>query len=391
MRRCSKFKVTLYCVMAFLFWFSNYAFMSFLSAHGYMLTDTAALVGIMLGAYGWTQAAFRIPIGILADRWDNRRIFVQMGCCMCLIAALGLYFSKNIYWMILCRALSGISACAWAPMTILFTSYFDPKQSSKPLSLINACYFGGSLLSSVLAIPTVAVWGMRATFLLAAAAAIPSIIISFFITEAPSVRKPIVLGALLSVGKTKWVLSLSMMSIIVQIMSFAASFGFTPQLALRLGQKQSDIAMVQLVSMATALIFTLLTPRLFIKNFGARNSLLFMIFVQAAATFIQPIMNSVPALYTVVAIEGLSRGVNVSLFLCLIVMPFTYVKQSAAMGFYQGIYSIGIILGPTITGFVAEATDLQTAFYVIGTLGLIAPMIGFFCLSDERRKLPVYE
>lgn len=75
----------------------------------------------------------------------------------------------------------------------------------------------------------------------------------------------------------------------------------------------------------------------------------------------------------------------------LVVLPFPYEKQAAAMGFYQALYSLGITLGPTLAGFVMQSNGLDAGFYVITLIGLAAPVIGITLLSDERKELPTFK
>lgn len=386
--KVGKTRVVAYCVMVFMFWFSNYTFFPYLSAYAATITANTALVGIMMGAYGWTQLALRIPIGIMADRYDNRRIFVRLGCCVTLVGTLGLFFAPNIYWMALFRALCGVAASVWVPMSVLFTSYFDSARSARMLTVLNSCNFGGVMFASVVAMPVVEAFGMRSAFLLAAICSLIPIVISFTLKEQPAARAPLRLFDLLRVGRTKWVLVLSIMSALCHIMVFAAVSGFTPQLALALGARQSSLGLIQLISTGGGTVFSLLSQRLFTRRFGARNTLIALLLVQALATIAQPFMPNLGLLYLVVAIDGSARGTCLSLFLGLVIMPFHYSRQSAAMGFYQAIYSFGIVLGPTLAGFVANAASISTAFYVIGGLGLVAPLLGLLFLPDERKALP---
>jgi MFS family permease len=87
-------------------------------------------------------------------------------------------------------------------------------------------------------------------------------------------------------------------------------------------------------------------------------------------------------------VNGIARGTAQALMMSLVVMPFHYTRQSAAMGFFQAIYSVGIVAGPTIAGIVTAFAGLNTAFYILGALGLIAPILGLIMLPDERKALP---
>jgi MFS family permease len=97
------------------------------------------------------------------------------------------------------------------------------------------------------------------------------------------------------------------------------------------------------------------------------------------------------SLYVMVALNGLVRGASTSILMGLVILPFSYERQSAAMGFYQAVYAIGITLGPMIAGFVMDLSGITAAFIVIGLIGLIAPVIGLTMIGDERKGVPEYD
>ena len=384
----NKLRIWLYCIMTMLFWFANYAFVPYLSVYAASMTGSAALIGIMLGAYGWAQLTLRVPVGIFSDRYNNRRLFVQAGCVINVLSAIGFYFSPNIYWLIISRALTGVTVSVWVAMSVLFSSYFERKDAVKALTLLNACNLLGQMLASIVVMPVTAAYGIKSAFLLSTAVGMIPILISLTLKDKVLDRQPLRVSVLLAVGKTRWVLVISAMAILCQTMTFATTTGFTPQLALRLGAQTSMLAWILLLSTMGGAFFSLLSSRLFVDRFGARNSLVVLLAVQAFTCLAQPLAPNLAILLTIVFINGIARGTSISLMLGLIIMPFPYEKQAAAMGFYQALYSLGIILGPTIAGAVMQVSGLSAGFYVIGLIGLAAPLLGLIFIPDERKTLP---
>ncbi len=384
-------RIVLYGTMTLFFWFALYAFVPYLSTYAYSMTSNTALIGMMLGAYGWAQILFRVPIGVISDRHNNRRFFIQTGCALLLVSTLGFYFSNNVYWLILFRAVSGISAAVWVVMSVLFGGYFAPEYRVKALTILNACNLFGQMIASLIAIPVTAKYGISSTFLIAAAGGLIALLISFTLKEKKFDRKPLSLKNLLAVGRSKWVLMISAMCILSQLMFFATTSGFTPQLALALGSAPSTLGWIQLISTAGGAAFSFLSPRLFVDRFGALNTVVVLLALQAVSCLIQPLAGTLNLLLLIIFINGIARGTAVSLMLGLITMPFPYEKQAAAMGFYQAFYALGITLGPTIAGAAMEIGGLARGFYVVGSLGLIAPVIGIFLIREKNALLEAAE
>ncbi len=384
-------RIALYGIMTIFFWFSGYAFVPYLSTYGSGMTGNTALVGVMLGAYGWAQISLRIPIGIISDRYNNRRFFIRIGCSLLSVSALGFYFSTSIYWLIFFRALTGVSAAVWVVMSVLFGSYFDDRNRVKALTMLNACNLSGQMLASLVAIPVTARFGIRSSFLVAVAGGIIATLISFTLKDKQLDREPLSFSKLLSVGRSRWVLAISSMCILSQLMNFATAAGFTPQLALALGARPSTLGWILLLSTAGGAIVSFLSPRFLIDRFGALNSVVVLLALQAVTCLIQPLAGTLNVLFLIVFVNGLARGTSISLMLGLVTLPFPYEKQAAAMGFYQALYALGITLGPTIAGAVMEIGGLAQGFYVVGILGLIAPLIGIYLIRKQKKLIQAAE
>jgi MFS family permease len=390
-RMVSRGRIVYFCVLTLLFWFADYAFAAYLSTYAARMTSSVALVGVMLGSYGWAQILLRVPIGILSDKMNNRRLFIQIGCIVNCLSAFGLWLSPNIFWLIVCRALNGVAVSTWVTITVLFGSYYTPDESVRALSIINACNFGGSLLASVGGVVVSGMWDIRATFLLAGVVGVVPMVMSFGLKEKNLDKTPLRFSELFAVGKTKWVMAVSCIGVLCQLMSYATALGFTPQLVLRLGADESAVGYVLLVFMAGGVLSSFFAGRLFIRPFGARNSLVALMALQAVTTILQPLAQSQAVLWVLVFFSGVARGTSMSLMLGLVIKPFPYRKQAAAMGFFQSVYSVGIFLGPMIAGALVQGMGLDAAFYICGALGLIAPLLGKKLLQDERSMTLRYD
>lgn len=84
--------------------------MPFISVYSETLVSyTPMLAGIALGMFGLTQAIFQIPFGILSDKYGKKKMML-IGLCQVCIGLIIAYFAKNIYILILARAIQGSGA-----------------------------------------------------------------------------------------------------------------------------------------------------------------------------------------------------------------------------------------------------------------------------------------
>ena len=72
---------------------------------------------------------------------------------------------------------------------------------------------------------------------------------------------------------------------------------------------------------------------------------------------------------------------NITVLLSLILIGVRAEVQTSRMGLYQSIYSIGLMFGPMISGFVLESTNLKTSYFIMASAILIMALL-------SKRLLP---
>ena len=379
--------IIVFALLTIFFWFSQYIFVPYLSPYATQLGASDFIIGIMVGIYGLAQIFIRIPLGILSDRLNNRKLFIMLGCMVGIFGTMGLYLVPSIWLIILMRFLTGVAASSWVCFSVLFSSYFSPGESVRAQGLLVSFNYTGQTLGYLTAIFITNRFGLRSTFLGAFFATIVASVLSIMIMEKKSSQKrvPLTVKQILSAMKDKWLIIISVLGLIFQILTFAVPLGFTSKLATQLGAKNSDLAWLTLVFTLPAIPAAFLAGPLLGKRFGKRNSLLFSATLMSVCCCLQPFCKTVFALIIVQTFLGLGRGICYPMLMGLSIEKTPYEKQAAAMGFFQAVYSIGIMFGPIIAGAVSNLTTLPTAFFFIGALGLLSPVISLVFIRNDKK------
>ena len=92
----------------------------------------------------------------------------------------------------------------------------------------------------------------------------------------------------------------------------------------------------------------------------------------AVTMLIVPLINNIPLLAVAQGVSGFGRGLVYPLLMGLSIREISGEDRATAMGVFQAVYAIGMFLGPTTAGAVADAVGLSGAFIVAGTVSLIA-------------------
>jgi MFS family permease len=78
---------------------------------------TPALIGLAIGIYGFTQALFQVPLGMLSDRIGRKPVIVG-GLLIFALGSVLAAMASDIHWIIVGRALQGMGAVASAVMAL---------------------------------------------------------------------------------------------------------------------------------------------------------------------------------------------------------------------------------------------------------------------------------
>ncbi len=96
--------------------------------------ETALLIGMSLGIYGFSQALFQIPFGIWSDRYGRRRV-IAMGLLLFAIGSAVAAQTHSIYGLILGRFLQGSGAVASA-LVALMADLSGPRYRARAMGAV---------------------------------------------------------------------------------------------------------------------------------------------------------------------------------------------------------------------------------------------------------------
>lgn len=148
-----------------------------------MENATPLLIGMALGAYGFTQALLQIPFGMLSDRLGRKRV-ITFGLVLFIFGSLVAAASNDIFWVIIGRALQGSGAIA-AAVLALTADLTRENQRSKAMAFIGMSIglaFMLALLSATILATTI---GFSSLFILTAVLAVLAIGILWFWVPTP--------------------------------------------------------------------------------------------------------------------------------------------------------------------------------------------------------------
>jgi MFS family permease len=371
-----KTKHIIFVAATVLFWFSLYSYVPIFPGYIKKSGVSHGMIGIIIGSYGFVQMLVRIPLGIVSDRLNRRKVFIILGIISSLISGLGLWLSNSAWSMLVYRSMAGMAASSWVAFSILFSSYYKSDEATKAVGYILAANNSGQVLAMLTGSAFAGWFGEKSSFLLAAAAAIIGLVIGAFIAENRNVNnRPMEIKQLFAVSRSKNLMIMSVLGILSQFITYATVYGFTPIVAESLGVNSNQLGLLTALSVLPSIPAVALSGSFFSRKYGEKKTLICGFVVTALTCVAIPFIKSFSMLVLTQFIGGFGRGTVAPLLMGLCIKNVEESKRGTTMGFYQAIYGLGMFGGPVIVGFISDMASLNIGFFVTAFVGLIAAII----------------
>ena len=367
-RRRGVITVTVATIFLYL---SLYLYVPFLPLRAAELGASNTMIGAVIAGFAVGQVVLRLPIGIGADLIGRRKPFAVGSLVLATLGGLGLALAPNTGMLLAARLLTGASVAGWVAITILFSSYYRPEETSKAMSRIMTVWAAGLVLGTFSGGIVADLFGVKATFWGAVGA---GVIGTALIVSAP---EPVMEKAgrygfdtLKKVATSGFLLRLSLIGITVQFVAFATYFAFVPVYAESIGASLSTIGYITTFTLAAAMTGTLIAPFV-IARIGYRATIPATLIVVGAATAAVTLTNSTLSLLIIQGIAGLGHGLLSAALMALAALSAVPRLRATAMGLYQSSYGVGVLAGPLVAGFVADGSGLNEVFVVTAGVAVV--------------------
>ena len=297
--------------------------------------------------------------------------FLYAGHFFNLVGCLGLAMAPTPMYLVIFRGVLGISAATWVAFTVLFASYFPPDQSPKAMGVVTAINGISLIAVNGLGGQIAQMWGMGATFYVGTVLAAMGLIATVPIKEHQATRQPPTFRQIWRIITHPTLMIVALITALNHYSFWATTFGFIPVHAANLGASKLVLG---IIGVAALVPYTLTAPmnHHFAARLGENRAAFVGIMVMAVTMLIVPLINNIPLLAVAQGVSGFGRGLVYPLLMGLSIREISGEDRATAMGVFQAVYAIGMFLGPTTAGAVADAVGLSGAFIVAGTVSLIA-------------------
>ncbi len=374
----------LFLVVNFFYWACLYLYVPTLPVYAQSLGASLSMVGVIVAAYGLPQVFIRIPIGMWSDALSKRKPLVAASIVTTLLGALGLGLAPSPWFLFLARFGTGMGAAAWVIFTIYFASYYPRQSTSRAIGLINFVQGTALVVATSSGGAVAELWGPRYTFFGAAVLGIVSLV-ALLLTEEP-LRHPSTTTAWQSftqVAARPLLLAVSGMGILLQFAIHSTVFSFIPIYGAKIGASNADLGIITMLALASSAVAALAVMYL-AERWGNPLTIVLGALLISASLLAVPFINRVYLLQAVQVSYGFGRGALMTIFMALSIRAVAPQQQATAMGVYQAVYAIGMLMGPLVSGSLADSQGLDSVFYLSAFLCLVIAVIACLPILPKR-------
>lgn len=370
-----------------LFWCAQYSYTQFINPELEKMGMNAAFMGLVSGAYGFSQMALRIPLGILSDRLGRHKPFVVAGCLATALAALVFLLLYSPAGFLLGRSLAGVASASWVSFTVLYSGYFSHAEGPRRISQLNAANMAGRLFGFLLILMLVPLLSIRFSFVFSALAGGLAFLLALPLREKMPKQQGLRLKDILAVAADPYLRACSVMGILTQVVAFSTYYGFTVNAAKALGAGSAGLTLLNITLLIPTLVMNMLVTGKLLKRYSGQALVSLGFLLSTLYCVLVPLAPSLLSLNLLQILGGMASTLTFGVLIGQSVRDIPQRLRGVAMGFYQAVYGIGMTLGPILMGLVIDSGGLRAAFLMMAGVALLSALLGWKLLGIQPPQL----
>ena len=183
--------------------------------------------------------------------------------------------------------------------------------------------------------------------------------------------RPTPFGSLLNVLRSPLLLRLAFIAITLQFVTFGVNFSFLPIHAENLEASKSAVGYITTTGLLAAVVGTV-ASFWFSNKWGPTAALTVAGVATVLSLVLMTVVTDLAALGGLQAFNGFGRGMMNTILISTVLVSAPPALRATAMGSYQALYAIGMLLGPAVSGPVADAFGIEMVFWT----AVVATVLG---------------
>jgi len=343
---------------------------------------TGIWLGIIVSAYAISNSV-AVPIaGRLSDR-KGRKLFLVIGLLAYSIISLGYVWADNVTQLTLVRLVQGVAGAATVPIAMAYIGDLSPEgEEGRWQGWANAAFFSGFGAGPLLGGVVTDHFGMSVTFFIMGGLNLLAFLVAlFFLPEANRRQRGKDFSLSFKEMSTSGMIRGLFSFRLVQALGRGGIFAFLPIFASMIGLSISLIGVLITINFSSWILFTplggMIADRFNRRTLTIVGNIVFSLLLVAI-----PLTNSFGQLLVVLLIQGMTGAFVMPAASALTVEEGRKYGMGSTMSMFFLAMSMGMAVGPIISGGIADWVNVASVFYFGAVMGLIGT--GLFAWFTRR-------
>ena len=353
---------------------------SVIAVYGQQLGASAAVIGLMISAYGGARLLVNMPAGYASERL-GRKTMMSLGCAFIAASSLAAVYAANVPFFFGCLLLMGAASAVF--MTSALAAIADlgaPERRLQDASYYQAANMIGASMGPALGGLAAGMWGMGAPYLINGLVAIAGVFAFAAIPWRPAKKPEPARDApkekLLVIARRN--IGVGLMYFAIFYVRVASNWVLLPLIAqTAFGLEMTTIGLI-LTCGAIANLCVLAVTAPLVRLLGRVR----MIVVASAATLLGCAMLAFGEhqafLWVSSILFGAGAGIASPTLIAYVAEIAPPNQRGPAMGLLRTMQDFSLILGPAATGFISDNLGLGHQGGLLGCLALLAATTIYF-------------
>jgi len=336
------------------------------------LGATGAQLGILYAGYSMSNSVFTPIMGRLSDR-RGRKLFLCIGLACYTVFSLGYVWAATVLQLTLVRVAQGVAGATISPIAMAYIGDLSPKgEEGKWMGYANAAFFSGFGVGPLLGGALAERFGMDASFYSMGGLCLLSLLVTVLFLPESGQRRAGGEGHLSFKEMSASPMVRGLFSFrVVQAIGRGGMMTFLPIFAatyIGLGSTLTGVLLAVNLLPMTLLAGPAgrLADRFNRKALVIIGNLIYLItlaLIPLAHTFWQQLWLCFP--------RAIGGAISIPAATALTVEEGRKFGMGSTIAMLMMAMSIGMVLGPTLSGVIADSVDINAVFYFGAVVGLI--------------------
>jgi len=370
-------------IIAAFYWMTIYSYVPNLPEYARSMGADAVMLGLIGGAYGIAPIILRMPIGMIADKLGKSKGILLIGMGVLALSCGVLILAQNTGMIFVGRLIAGAAAAWWVVLNTTYADYHSNELQVKAQGVLGATSSVGRLAATAIGGIIAQFLGVHAIFIFAFVIAMLCVILTAQLKEVPKPPQEKFFRELLPLLRNRDMIIIAAVMLLAQFLCFSAPILFTAVIAQDMGASSFELGMLTMAFFAASAVSSLFVGSRFYKKIGGINALVLAFFINAASLVPLFYHLNLAAVFVMQALFGIGYGIVLAATSGLVIRSVMPHQRGGAVGIFQSLYAIGVLVGPVVAGNITKAASFDVTYWFLMGVSVAAAL---FCYALIPKK-----